>query len=506
MIKNIFTINNTLKLFSRHKNGFIYFSSSSMSLNGATSLSTENYFKKLNNNNNSCSSPVKLPKLSWNTSKYALNTDYLTIYETQHKATLLKAIKNGCNVIVTRNNSATISPVISDLIENKEIERASIVVIKRSMLSKSISDLSCDQIDKDIKESLDKLGLDHLDVYMVDLSTFIQIDDQLINHLFENIFPHLESLIVKGQLSSYGLSFNQDSITNQSKSIESIIMKRKENNCNNFSFIQYPFNIYQHQTITNSPYHNGTKNIMEYAKENELVTLNSSPSLFTTPSLQRFKSVRDHSNVDIEKILKESFDLTIHMERNNPITKDESHSNKFKENKDLIGSLTWGHTLIYERSNPKLANLWSWKQILSSKIRPLVLKSVFTLFSSNINNNWGNSYLRAINSLFETYTKSLELQIFDQQRDMDQSFENHPYFKNIKITDQKQQDSTTSTSTPTPLSLYQKSLLVASKGADIIVEDPSNEDDLKEIQSIPFDSNPINNNQIIELSKKVIIK
>ncbi|KYQ92898.1 hypothetical protein DLAC_05489 [Tieghemostelium lacteum] len=416
-------------------------------------------------------------------SNLVLNTDYYTLYESDHKASMIHAIKNGCNVIKSSNNSPVISSVLNG--GDNIIDRDELIILKKSNISIRNSKDLLEAIEKDmfineIQRSLEKLGVQKLDCYLLNLDKLENGDS--VNSIYSaivDVFKHLDELVGDGLIKSYGIS-SKWLLDPKVLSIETLVQCIEKNMSSlNFQFVEYPFNAYQHQALTMRVYgREGTMNLMDYCKDCKLFTVNSSPSLFEISGdiklkeekkrLNRFMMVNYNADKDLPKVLKEAFDLCIHLETINPIFKDTIQKELVNRNPDIIGSLQWGHNLVYSQHNPKLTNLWTWKHILSTKIIPTLHDAIVSIFGNHIMNSWGGGYKKATSQLFDYYTRSLESEIYQRQLLYSDLIDYQNLFEKFKI----HSTSTATSSKPHHLSLWQKSIMLSSLGADMVSEYP----------------------------------
>ncbi|EGC40577.1 hypothetical protein DICPUDRAFT_146468 [Dictyostelium purpureum] len=513
--KNSLNIN---KFYRFYSSGGTAQSTQSFLLNKQQNVNSKLSFKTLENNG---ILPLSL-------STIAIDSDNYSLYDNEHKAILIKSIKNGCNVIKSTNESKLLQNVLSDLLDNNEIKRSELVYIKKSKPLKTslppnftdssvlLEPLSVSSIDLQIKKAFQDISLETIDIFILDLNNIMKIVKQqegnvnIYKILQDEIFPHLQSLVSKGKIQSYGISSNDFSDSDGTGlSAEKLVEIKNNNNLSHFLFIEYPFNLYQNQAIVNKIYKSKTTseplNLYEYLKENQISTINNSPNSFIESinnSICRFEMVPNHSDQDIQTQLKEAFNIAIHLESNNPIFKDSVLQQTLLQDKSLIGSLQWAHNLVYESGRNKvLSNLWLWKPILSTKIHPTVTEAILSVFGNHVVNTWGGNYRKAIEQLFSIYTKSLELQTYQQQSDMNMLFNsllNNNEFKQFSNDPNHQK-----------LSMLQKSTLLSSIGSDILLESPTSTNNLKSIQSdIQINNNPNDKNSIlpifINLSKHLI--
>ncbi|EAL70093.1 hypothetical protein DDB_G0274401 [Dictyostelium discoideum AX4] len=491
MIRN-FKINNSLKQFINLNNSLHYnykfnnFSTTKTTTiaKGGTPSSTRSFllskqqpFKTLNNE----ILPLSL-------SRFAIDADNYTQYESEHKAVLIKSIKNGCNVIKSSNETKIICDTISDLLDKGEINRQELIYIKKTKPFLNIDELSIKNINNQIKIALDDLYLDTIDILLLDLNNLSSSNnnnnnnnnkDEIIKKLKNEIFPHLEFLIENGNIQSYGISSNELIYgENGQLPINDIITNSDE--FPHLLFFEYPFNLYENNALLSKNLNGGEKSLTQFLKENNLTSLNSSPISFDSDN-GRFEMVPNHHGEIIENSLKESFNIAIHMETVNPIFNDSLQQKAIEKDKHLIGSLQWAHILVYEQTNSTLNNLWKWRKILATKIQPKVTEAILSVYGNHILNSWGGNYRKAINQLFDIYTKSLEFQTFNKQLSLNNLFNkfiNEDQYQQPQQPQQPQQ-----TNEKGQLSMDQKSLILSSIGSDILFESPNTLNQLKSLQT-----------------------
>ncbi|KAN0018388.1 hypothetical protein ACTFIU_011004 [Dictyostelium citrinum] len=489
MIKN-FKINNSLKQFIKLNNSLNYkynnFSTTIVTSKGGTPSSTRSFllskqqpFKTLNNE----ILPLSL-------SRFAIDADNFTQYESEHRAVLIKSIKNGCNVIKSSNESKIICDTLSDLLDKGEIKRQELIYIKKTKPFLNIEELSIKNINNQIKIALDDLYLDSIDILLLDLNnlTSNSSKDEIINKLKNEIFPHLEFLIENGNIQSYGISSNElINGENGQLPINEIIKSTTTKQFPHLLFFEYPFNLYDNKSLLSKNLNNGQLSLSEFLKENGLTSLNSSPISFDSDN-GRFEMVPNHHGEIIENSLKESFNIAIHMETVNPIFNDSLQQKAIEKDKELIGSLQWAHILVYEQTNPTLSNLWKWRKILATKIQPKVTEAILSVYGNHVINSWGGNYRKAINQLFDIYSKSLEFQIYNKQLSLNNLFNkfiNENQYQQQPQQQQQQQEinNNENNNKQEQLSMDQKSLILSSIGSDILFESPNTLNQLKSLQT-----------------------
>ncbi|GAM19317.1 hypothetical protein SAMD00019534_024920 [Acytostelium subglobosum LB1] len=375
---------------------------------------------------------------SWSASALGINVDNLHVLENDHKPALITALKNGCNVIYSSNNDLkhptdVLNSVLSNHFSNSSsnssgsnssegeseamsIERSSLIYIQRTkpMQVKELED-SAKFIRDQLAISKERMEISTLDVML------LHVESATTKEQLESALEQLEQLVDEGALQRYGISSPLLLDNNGQVPIESIVQSKRYPN---LSFFEFPFNLQQHQAATAKLYDGGSQSLCDWAAQNDIATINSSPSYFTNPATNkqsRFCNVDSHTDRDLPKILKDAFDLAIHLEIINPIFKDTVQMEAVKRNPNLIGQLRWAHMLVYDAAKyDKLSNYWVWRKLLAQRIRPSVNDAVLSVFSNHIMNSWGGGYRKAINSVFDLYTYSLEAGIHQQQRALEQ--------------------------------------------------------------------------------------
>eukprot|EP01133_Synstelium_polycarpum_P004045 gene4045-4687_t len=250
----------------------------------------------------------------------------------------------------------------------------------------------------------------------------------------------LKAQVDQGRIQAYGISMSSSV---KSSTIERIIESGA------IQFLEFPFNLMDQQSSS----------LFQLASQHNIATINSSPSYYTQKGhLHRLAEVRSHKDRDLAKLVKEAFDLAVHLEIINPIFKDSVQVEQLRKNPDIIGSLRWAHMLVYDRNKyEKLSNYWSWRKIMSTRIKPQVNDAILAVFSNHIMNTWGGGYKKAMASLFDLYTKSLESDIFTQQKHLSASITDAATASNLS-------DSFTS------LPLIHKANVISRHHADISIE------------------------------------
>ncbi|EGG23052.1 hypothetical protein DFA_05182 [Cavenderia fasciculata] len=462
---------------------------------------------KANTNPNLMYSTLPLvPNKSLSLSRFGYNVDDIHYIESDHRASLIYALNNGCNVIHSNRNDwrqplDVLDSVLSD--SSVSVTRRDLVFVQRSQIIDSRELLVSKTFVADqIKISLERFKIAMVDSFLLSVDVDALVGQGLtIDEIESNLKRHFGDLEKEcgKRIQSYGLSSPQLVDGNRLS-----LSRLSIHELPHFRAIEYPFNIYEYSSIlpqstysdqslyqfaksgkfniSNNNNNNNNKNV----NQDPLVIFNSSPSYFMKKGkLNRFIEVESHKDKDLLKLLKDAFDIAIHLERKNPVFKDTVQIEQIKSNPNLIGSMRWAHILVEEKSrNEKLSNYWEWEKVASNRIKPTVHEAILAIFSNHIINSWGGQYKKAMFSLFDLYTKSLEFEIYEKQNEMSKFMEQYNLGNN---------------NNNTPLTMFQKANLLSAKYSDVSIEHFTTIDRVKSIISNIPPSSFTNLNQMDKL-------
>lgn len=242
----------------------------------------------------------------------------------EHRKSLEKAILDGVTLIDTSANYADgkseilVGQVVSKLIEEDKIKREDLTVVTKAGYiqgsnyktalarkdeGKPFSEVveyaerlwHCihpDFLQHQIDEQLGRLKMDYVDVYLLHNPEYflgwaehegmkLEAAREEYYRRIKIAFAFLEEKVKDGVIKSYGISSNSfPGLHNEYNftSLEKVLQIANEiNSDNNFKCIQLPFNLIESGAALNKNQANGTKTILELAKENSLEVLINRP-------------------------------------------------------------------------------------------------------------------------------------------------------------------------------------------------------------------------------------
>jgi len=242
----------------------------------------------------------------------------------EHRKSLEKAILEGITLIDTSANYADgksemlVGQVISKLIKENKIQREDLTVVtkagyiqgsnyKTALVKKEEGKpfpevveyaerlwhcIHPDFLQHQIDEQLSRLQTDYIDVYLLHNPEYflgwaehegMKLDSAREEYYrrIKNAFVFLEEKVREGVIKSYGISSNSfPGLINEYNftSLEKVVSIANEiSTKNNFKCIQLPFNLIESGAALNKNQADGTKTILELAKENNLEVLINRP-------------------------------------------------------------------------------------------------------------------------------------------------------------------------------------------------------------------------------------
>lgn len=248
----------------------------------------------------------------------------------EHRKSLEKAILEGITLIDTSANYADgkseilVGQVVSKLLEENKIKREDLTVVTkagyiqgsnyktalaRNEEGKPFSEVveyaerlwHCihpDFLQHQIDEQLKRLEMDYVDVYLLHNPEYflgwaehegmkLEAAREEYYRRIKKAFTFLEEKVKEGVIKSYGISSNSfPALHNEYNftSLEKVLQIANEiSSENNFKCIQLPFNLIESGAALNKNQENGTKTVLELAKENKLEVLINRPLNAITP-------------------------------------------------------------------------------------------------------------------------------------------------------------------------------------------------------------------------------
>ncbi|MEI7812190.1 MAG: aldo/keto reductase [Ignavibacteria bacterium] len=240
----------------------------------------------------------------------------------QHAEALEYALKSGVNLMDTSSNYSDggseilIGNIVHDLMEKNIVERDELIIVSKGgyiqgtnlttamtneqngrpyqQVVKCAPDLwhsiSPDFLADQITNSLDRLQLNYLDVYLLHnpeyFLTYSNVSDirDIRKEYYQRVktaFEYLETEVSKGRIRFYGISsntFGEDASKRNFTSLEYIVSIANEIDKNNhFAVVQLPLNLMEKGGANIKNQQNGTKTFLEVARENNLGVLINRP-------------------------------------------------------------------------------------------------------------------------------------------------------------------------------------------------------------------------------------
>jgi hypothetical protein len=237
----------------------------------------------------------------------------------EHGEALIKAIKNGINLIDTSSNymdgesEVLIGRVLQEMVEKKEINRQDVVVVSKAgyLQGSNLEQAKAlggfletvpyaehlkhcihpDFLAHQITQSLGRMGLESLDVfllhnpeYFLDWATRQQklsLGEARAEYYrrLKNAFVYLEKERKQGRIGFFGVSSNTfvaDFEHPEFTSLDMVWQAAQEAGASGFKVVQFPLNLLEPEAVLNlnQP---GQVNVLDYAREKGLAVLVNRP-------------------------------------------------------------------------------------------------------------------------------------------------------------------------------------------------------------------------------------
>ncbi|RIA89490.1 NADP-dependent oxidoreductase domain-containing protein [Glomus cerebriforme] len=224
----------------------------------------------------------------------------------RHNTALERAIKSGINVIDTSTHfefgesEEVIGKVLNNAIKDGIVTREGVVIISKAgyvnitdtthlndsfakINDKSAHSISPEFLNKQISESLSRLNLEKLDIFMLNNpERILQAKNKYISisNLYDEIeraLNYLDEEVTKGRIGGYGINSNSMAISTASDhiSLPKIFEKLSNPSKKNFVAIQTPFNLFERDLIQRGI--GQTCSLAEYAKSNDIFIFTNRP-------------------------------------------------------------------------------------------------------------------------------------------------------------------------------------------------------------------------------------
>ena len=361
-----------------------------------------------------------------------------------HQVALAESIKAGINLIDTSSNygdgdaEKLVGSTLNTLISSQLIQRDDIVVVSKGgyiqgqtyiesqkrkenntpipecvEYSKGLEHcIHPDFIAEQITKSLNRLDLDHIDIYLLHNPEYYLMSQKLNDIPVEDAkkefyrrikaaFQHLESEVRYGRIKYYGISSN--TLPNLIKSnptedydrvdINELVEIAKEiSKTNHFKVVQFPLNLLENNAT-----------ILPIAKEHNLgVLINRPLNAIFNESLHRlvdFHVDDTPSSLEIEDLIQDlvQFESTVTDLNFEDMGCDKAHSDELKK------SISWGQQLSHHWNN--FLGYEHWKDTLSAYFLPHIDHTLGVLADKNRlkseDEEWFNQYLQLFNTTIQ---------------------------------------------------------------------------------------------------------
>ncbi|KAK9759628.1 hypothetical protein K7432_017184 [Basidiobolus ranarum] len=268
---------------------------------GATASGTTEYLSQHNIRGNT------IPKNGLKVSSVGFGSFRITSEQPLHKVSLLRALKSGVNLIDTSGHfgdgksEKLIGESLKEAFQEGNIQRENVVVMTKAGYIPSLADANIpvsqyarvtktaghsihpDFLKQQITSSLERLGLDKIDIFMLNNpERILQSQDKIISKstLYQQIAVAFESLdeeVREGRIGGYGICSNAMGLPG---SIEHLSLMELFKNCgskfsDNFLAVQSPFNLFEKEIIF--PTDRDTISLAQEAQKHNLFVVGNRP-------------------------------------------------------------------------------------------------------------------------------------------------------------------------------------------------------------------------------------
>ncbi|GBB91724.1 hypothetical protein RclHR1_01910008 [Rhizophagus clarus] len=322
-----------------------------------------------------------------------------------HKAALEKAIKNGINVIDTSahfefgESEEVIGKVLNNAIKDRTATREGMVVISKAgyvnitdtthlddsfakINDRSAHSISPDFLNKQISESLSRLNLEKLDIFMLNNpERILQAKNKhlSISNLYDDIekaLDYLDKEVTKGRIGGYGIcsSSMAISIAADHISLPKIYDKLSNSSKKNFIAVQTPFNLFERDLIQKGV--GQTCSLAEYAKSNDIFVFTNRPlHAMTGGTIRKLANNRDSNDLSEHQIAN---NLSNGLQRLDQLESEFSNE-LFPSGHPLSTKFIWSQ--IFSQNLSRLSqNHFATKYYLEKQAKPAITKDLECLY------------------------------------------------------------------------------------------------------------------------------
>lgn len=359
---------------------------------------------------------VHFPKKGWACSKVGFGGYRVSVLST-HGETLKNAILAGINVIDTSahfengKSEEMIGKAIDNLIHNGLVKRQELVIITKAGYIQSQNGLaiggqntakiqenmfhgiSPEFIEKELTASLDRLGLDHIDCFMLNNpermlhATNFKLTPTMLYDLILKAFTHLEHLVQKGRIGSYGICSHSISIPTAPDhiSLHQLIQSYKASSDGgtpqdfhskypHFLGIQYPLNLYEQTALSKG-------SVSEIAKTMGLFQIVHRPLNVITKGQVRTLRTDYKLPIQDEALSTQSLVSSLNAVHDLEARLADNVGSKIPDTSSLVSKFIWAD-IIADNTQPLLNNLFAAEYYFTKKLLPTVAVDIKALEAS----------------------------------------------------------------------------------------------------------------------------
>ncbi|CAB4400392.1 unnamed protein product [Rhizophagus irregularis] len=318
-----------------------------------------------------------------------------------HKVALEKAIKSGINVIDTSTHfefgesEEVIGKVLNNAIKDGTVTREGMVIISKAgyvniadtthlddsfakINDKSAHSISPEFLNKQISDSLSRLNLEKLDIFMLNNpERILQAKNKhlSISNLYDDIeraLDYLDKEVMKGRIGGYGICSNSMAISIAADhiSLPKIFEKLSNSSKKNFMSIQTPFNLFERDLIQRGV--GQTCSLAEYAKSNDIFIFTNRPlHAMAGGSIRKLVNNRDLRDLPEHQIVN---NLSNGLQRLDQLESEFSNE-LFPLGHPLSAKFIWSQ--IFSQNLSRLSqNHFATKYYLEKQAKPAIIRDL----------------------------------------------------------------------------------------------------------------------------------
>ncbi|RMD87085.1 MAG: aldo/keto reductase [Calditrichaeota bacterium] len=426
----------------------------------ATPELTEFYFERLAHKGIPEHAIRKLGKTGFRVSAIGFGGYRIHYNSIEHARALRYALLNGFNLIDTSSNytdggsEMLIGNLLGEMIQRKELRRDEVVVVSKVGYVQGQNLVLAQQneaigrpfpemvkymegcwhcihpefLQDQLTRSLDRLNLTYLDVYLLhNPEYFLSHMKKQGNHDLESVraeyyrrikqaFEWMEEKVAEGKIKAYGISSNTFPLPANDfefTSLEKVLeVAQSVSSTHYFQIIQFPLNLYETGACFEKNQANGTKTLLELAREKEIGTMVNRPlNAVANNHMIRLASFRTTSAQIIQQNFKQELEKLRKLEDEFkkqflPDLKVDVPKEKFEQVFSVAQQL--------QNALSAFQNWEHWDHVKQNIIFPQVF-SYLSYLNQKLENNadwftWADKYSQTLYNFLESITQQYENQ------------------------------------------------------------------------------------------------